>query len=193
MVTRWCILLALAGVFYCEDVYVEVSVVVSGDYNVSDLYENLYNPNTSITSNLLNTSNSTGNVLNVTNFTESNHTLIFLIPFVKNSVYRVLSVSPILCVIGYDFNCFNDTNVTRLPGNTVAANEALPMGYILGTCAAVVVVVILGVIFTAGFKKKPIPAQKKLVIPVVIDWPPRYKKPIFGNGMPVHSIVTSHA
>ena len=172
MVTRWCILWVVVGAIYCEEVYVEVSVVVPGDFNVSDLYDNLYHPNTS---NISISSNSTGNVLNVTNI-ESNYTIILL----KNSVYRVLSVSPILCVIGFDYNCFNDTNVTRLPESPPTGSE-LPMGYILGVCSAVFVVVVLGIIFTRGFKK-PIP-EKRLVIPVVIDWPPRNKKPNFGNGM----------
>ena len=181
--------MALAGVISCEEVYVEVSVLVSSDFNVSDLYDNLYHPNIP---NASNTSNSTGNVLNVTHFTESNHTLTFLVPFVKNSVYRVLSVAPILCVIGFEYNCFNDTNVTRLPDNTVAVSEALPMGYILGTCSAVVVVVVLGILFTAGFKKKHIPPEKRLVIPVVIDWPPKNKKQNFGNGMLVHTISHSY-
>lgn len=180
------LLFMLAKLSYCEEMYVEVSVLVSGDYNVSDLYDNLYHPNAS------KLSNSTGNVTNTSHL--NNHTQIpipiipIIIPFIKNSVYRILSVSPLLCVIGYDFNCFNDTNVTRLLDNTAikSTTEPLPVGFIVGTCTALVVVVILGILFKTGFRKKTVPLpEKRLVMPILIDWPPRNKKPSPGNGMPI--------
>jgi hypothetical protein len=189
------LLFILAQLINCEEVYVEVSVLVSGDYNVSDLYNNIYYPNSSNlqlanstgnvdilnTSNLSNTSNfsNTSNALNLSN---SNNPISPLI-FIKNSLYRIISVSPILCVIGYDFNCFNDTNVTRVLDRTDPNPTPLPVGFIVGTCSAAIVVVILGVLFKSGFKKKPIP-ERRLIMPILIDWPPKNKKLITGHGTP---------
>ena len=194
------LLFILAQLINCEEVYVEVSVLVSGDYNVSDLYNNLYHPNSSNlqlanstgnvdilnTSNLSNTSNfsNTSNALNLSN---SNNPISPLI-FIKNSLYRIISVSPILCVIGYDYNCFNDTNVTRSLDRTDPIPTPLPVGFIVGTCSAAIVVIILGVLLKSGFKKKPIPdsnPERRLIMPVLIDWPPKNKKLIAGHGTPI--------
>jgi hypothetical protein len=193
------LLFILAQLINCEEVYVDVSVLVSGDFNVSDLYNNLYHPNASnlqlanSTGNvdILNTSNlsNTSNVSNISNSLNgsnlgSNNSIITPPNFIKNSLYRIISVSPILCVIGYDFNCFNNTNVTRLLDRADTVSTPLPVGFIVGTCSAAIVVVILGVLFKSGFKKKPIP-EKRLIMPVLIDWPPKNKKLITGHGMPI--------
>ena len=197
------LLFVLAQLINCEEVYVEVSVLVSGDYNVSDLYNNLYHPNSSNlqlanstgnvdilnTSNLSNASN-TSNASNASNMSNlgSNNPIIAPLIFIENSLYRIISVSPILCVIGYDYNCFNDTNVTRSLDRTDPISTPLPVGFIVGTCSAAIVVVILGVLLKSGFKKKPIPdsnPERRLIMPVLIDWPPKNKKLIAGHGTPI--------
>ena len=65
------LLFILVQLISCEEVYVEVSVLVSGDYNVSDLYNNLYHPNSSN----LQLANSTGNVdiLNTSNLSNTSN------------------------------------------------------------------------------------------------------------------------
>ena len=194
------LLFILVQLISCEEVYVEVSVLVSGDYNVSDLYNNLYHPNSSnlqlanSTGNvdILNTSNlsNTSNISNTSNTSNigSNKPTIAPLNFIKNSLYRIISVSPILCVIGYDYNCFNDTNVTRSLDRTDPIPPPLPVGFIVGTCSAAIVVIILGVLLKSGFKKKPIPdsnPERRLIMPVLIDWPPKNKKLIAGHGTPI--------
>ena len=217
MVTLWCIfyILGVASVVpvICDEgggVYVEVSVLVASDYNESRLYENLYQPTNPNASGFktLNASNATGNVTNATNSSNDlshlNHSNNSIVPIVgpirfslimPNSFLRILSVAPILCVIGFDYNCFNDTNVTRLADTNhgVAASDStdtLPVGVIAGLVTGVCVTVIVTVfcIWSRGFKKKePVKVEKKLVIPIKIEWPPRNKKLIPGNGMhPLH-------
>ncbi len=167
-------------------------MLVSSDFNESNFNSNLFNGNSSMPSNL------TGNAsfLNTSNSSSYNLTVDLprmLIPFIPSPLTRVLSVNPILCVIGFDFNCFNDTNVTRLRDTAFPVSDApLPVGFVaLGIGSVAVVGIVLGIYLNHKFKQKPVaaPAPKKTVIPIRIDWPPN-KKQALGNGM--HPPVPQH-
>ena len=178
---------------HCDDVYVEVSVLVSSEFNESNLYENLFHPNAS----RLNMSDGTGNATHASN---NSSWPPGSVPFIPGPFMRFLSISPILCVIGFDYKCFNDTNVTRVADYTVdgPTTSSQPVGYIVGTGAAVLVVVALSVVYRNGFKRRPIPVEKRPVTAVVIDWPPRPNKkqnPESGAHYPMHinPELSSHA
>jgi hypothetical protein len=182
---RWCVLFVLVGIIRmvrCDEVYVEVSVLVPGEYNETNLYNNLLHPNAS----RLNVSDSTGNLtyLNITNHS-SVLILIPIIPFIPGPLIRFLSISPILCVIGFDYKCFNDTNVTRIADDAVDETPPnQPVGLIIGTSAAVLVVVALSIVFWNGFRRRSVLVipEKRPITAVVIDWPPRNKNLHPGNG-----------
>lgn len=190
----WCIWLFFGFVsgVRCDEIFVEVSFGVSADYNESNFYDNLLRP-VNVSRTVSNASNVTGNV-SLSNASGTPNTTEppvidspFVIPLVKNPIYRMLNVAPILCVIGFDYNCFNDTNVTRLDAYypVPTTDGSLPVGIIAGTCATVAVLaVVLSIWLTGGFKKKPAPVEKKLVMPIRIDWPKidPNKKLNLGNG-----------
>ncbi len=179
-----------------EGLMVEVSVLVASDYNVSNFYDGLARPRElNVSGGLVNSSNATGNVslpyLNVSN----NKTTPISIVVIANSLVRILDVAPILCVIGFDYNCFNDTNVTRILYTAVSPSTgSMPVGYIVGTSVtALVLLAVLTIWFTRGFRQKK--QEKKTpdklpVIPITIDWPPKNlnKKTNPANGM-VHDVM----
>lgn len=172
----WLVLSTASVVCAEEGVMVEVSVLVPGDYNESNFYDGLVRPRASNVSGLMNSSNATGNAslsLNISNYTSAPVAVVVF----ANSFVRLLNVAPILCVIGYDYNCFNDTNVTRIADTPVPSTESMPVGYIVGTCAsALVLVAVLSIWLTRRFRQKRPEKQaveRKPVIPVTIDWPPK--------------------
>lgn len=200
MVSLWCALFVfgIAGVACEEGVMVEVSVLVASDYNESNLYSNLLHPN--VSRKVFNSSNITGNVSTILNASNSSLQPPVVIIFSSNSFVRLIGVAPVLCVIGFDYNCFNDTNVTRVMDIIAPTNGSLPVGYIVGICATVLVlVVVLSIWSCHKFKRKPPEKpEKRLVIPITIDWPPKdlNKKLNLGNGvlqpMPFHQPLPYH-
>ena len=187
----WIVLGTARVVCAQEGVVVEVSVLVAGDYNVSNFYDGLVRPRAlNISAGLVNSSNATGNTslpsLNVSNYIATP----FSIVVIANSLVRILDVAPILCVIGFDYNCYNDTNVTRILYTAAPPSTgSMPAGYIVGTSVtALVLVTVLAIWFTRGFRQKKQEKQapdKRPVIPITIDWPPKNlnKKVNPANGM----------
>ena len=186
MSISWCLWLFFGFVrlVQCEEINVEVSFSVLADYNESMFFDRIFNPSNASRDDI-NTSNITGNASlssNTSNHTSPSRALV--VPFVKNSIFHMLSVVPIICIVGY--KCFNDTTVTRIDTPAPAHDQPLPVGIILGTCATfVVLVVVLGIWTRGGFRKKQVPAERRPVTPITIDWPPRdlNKKLSQGNGM----------
>jgi hypothetical protein len=143
------ILLGLLSLSY-GDIEVEVSFLVDAGYNESNFETLLYSE----------LNNTRGNV-------SLNTSLDIFFPSIRS-----LYVSPILCVLGSNYHCYNDTNVTRY-ADINDGNESIE--YIMyGVGGFSLVLVVLLFFF---LRKKPL---EKRILAVVIDWPK--KKMVLGHG-----------